>query len=271
MVLIELTGDFVDSGSPKQRTVLLLLLLVLMTGQACADVMNGTIGEVIGLSGTAPGFDVVYLFMTGPGVPQYGSRMDSSVSPVVTGDPDSFTQVPVNGDRWNYSWQTGRVSGGLAPGLYTVYASTAPVAADALSGIPYSETDVFLSKPVTTGTFHIQSVPPWAQVDVNGKYSGNTPLNLPDLTPGTYMINISLQGYVPENEVYDLSAGETKQISVELEPALSSTTDSPLPRTTIPETTAGTAQTTTRAPLSSLIVVTALVIGLGVMKGLIRK
>ncbi|HPA07292.1 MAG TPA: hypothetical protein PLK36_03250 [Methanoregulaceae archaeon] len=159
-MLIELTGDYVDLGSLKQQTVLLYLLLILMTGHASAEVRNGTIGEVIGLSGTTPGFDVVYLFMTGPGVPQYGSRMDSSVSPVVTGDPDSFTQVVVDGDLWNYSWQTGRVSGGLAPGLYTVYASTAPVAADALSGIPYSETDVFLSKPVTTGTFHIRSVPP---------------------------------------------------------------------------------------------------------------
>ncbi|HOB60162.1 MAG TPA: PEGA domain-containing protein [Methanoregulaceae archaeon] len=270
-MLIELTGDYVDLGSLKQQTVLLCLLLILMAGHASAEVRNGTIGEVIGLSGTAPGFYVVYLFMTGPGVPQYGSRMDSSVSPVVTGDPDSFTQVVVDGDRWNYSWQTGRVSGGLAPGLYTVYASTAPVAADALSGIPYSETDVFLSKPVTTGTFHIQSVPPGAQVEVNGKYSGNAPLDLPDLVPGTYLINISLQGYVPENGVYDLSAGETKQISVELKPALPSATDSPLPLTTIPETMAGTAQSPTRAPLSSLIVIGSLVIGLGMMIGLIQE
>jgi len=197
--------------------------------------------------------------------------MDSSVSPVVTGDPDTFTQVVVDGDLWNYSWQTGRVSGGLAPGLYTVYASTAPVAADALSGIPYSETDVFLSKPVTTGTFHVQSAPSGAQVEVNGKYSGNTPLDLPDLVPGTYLINISLEGYIPENGAYDLSAGETKQISVELEPGLLSATDSPLPQTTIPETTAGTAQSPTRAPLPSLIVAASLVIGLGMAIGLIRK
>ncbi|HMZ32349.1 MAG TPA: hypothetical protein PLY13_07595, partial [Methanoregulaceae archaeon] len=66
-MLIELTGDYVDLGSLKQQTILLCLLLILMTGHASAEVRNGTIGEVIGLSGTAPGFDVVYLFMTGPG------------------------------------------------------------------------------------------------------------------------------------------------------------------------------------------------------------
>ncbi|HNB04015.1 MAG TPA: PEGA domain-containing protein, partial [Methanoregulaceae archaeon] len=98
-----------------------------------------------------------------------------------------------------------------------------------------------------------------------------TPLDLPDLDPGTYLINISLQGYVPENGVYDLSAGETKQISMELKPALPSATDSPLPLTTIPETIAGTAQPPTRAPLSSLIVIASLVIGLGMMIGLIQK
>lgn len=245
--------------------MLLCLLLILFTaGYASAESRNGTIGDVIPLSGTAPGVDVIYLFMTGPGVPQYGSRMDSSVSPVITGDPDTFTQVPVEGDRWNYSWQTGRVSGGLAPGLYTVYASTAPAAADALSGIPYSSTEIFLSQSVTTGTLLIQSVPPGAQVEVNGKYSGNTPLDLPNLPPGMYRINISLPGYVPATKIDNLNAGETKQVSVELEPS-SSLTASPAP----PFTTISPTQTTTAIPASptstdlpGLIVIAGIIIGL---------
>ena len=61
--------------------------------------------------GTEPGVDMIYLVMTGPGVPQCGSRMDSSVSPVITGDPETFTQVPIEGDRWNYH---GRQDGFLA-------------------------------------------------------------------------------------------------------------------------------------------------------------
>ncbi|HPA07291.1 MAG TPA: hypothetical protein PLK36_03245 [Methanoregulaceae archaeon] len=58
---------------------------------------------------------------------------------------------------------------------------------------------------------------------------------------------------------------------MELKPALPSATDSPLSLTTIPETISGTTQSPTRAPLSSLIVIASLVIGLGMMIGLIQK
>jgi hypothetical protein len=261
-------------GFSRQQIVLLCLFLLIFTaGCASAESRNGSIGDIIPLSGTAPGVDVIYLFMTGPGVPQYGSRMDSSVSPVITGDPDTFTQVPVEGDRWNYSWQTGRVSGGLAPGLYTVYASTAPAAADALSGIPYSTTGIFLSQPVTTGTLVIQSVPPGAQVEVNGKYSGNTPLDLPSLPSGMYRINISLPGYVPATKMDNLSAGERKQVSVEMEPS-SSLTASPTPQfTTISPTQAtdAIAASPTSANLPDIIVIAGIIIGLIVGMGIFRR
>ena len=55
--------------------------------------------------------------------------------PVVTGDPDTGTHVPGEGDM--------EVLGGLAPGQYTVYATTVPAAADALSGISNSDTKNF--------------------------------------------------------------------------------------------------------------------------------
>jgi hypothetical protein len=262
------------SSFSRQQIVLLCLFFLLSTvGFASAETRTGTIGDIIPLSGTAPGVDVIYLFMTGPGVPQYGSRMDSSVSPVITGDPDTFTQVPVKGDRWNYSWQTGRVSGGLAPGPYTVYASTAPAAADALSGIPYSGTEIFLSQPVTTGTLLISSVPPGAQVEVNWKYSGNTPLDLPSLPPGMYGINISLPGYVPATKMVNLSAGETKQVSVELETS-SSPTPSPDPQfTTIspPQATTAIPTSPTSANLPGLIVIAGIITGLIMSVLIFRK
>ena len=184
---------------PSRQIVLFCLFLVLLTaGHGAAEARNGTIGEVVPLSGTAPGYDMVYLFMTGPGVPANGARMDNSNLPVVTGEPDTFTQVPVAGDStWSYTWQTGRVSGGLAAGQYTLYAATQPAAKNALSGVAYSSTDIVLSQPVTTGTISAQSVPSGAQVEVNRKYAGNTPINLPDLSPGMYQVNISLRDYVP--------------------------------------------------------------------------
>jgi len=251
---------------PICTTVLFCLFLALLaTGHAAAEVRNGTIGEIIPFSGTAPTADMVYLFMTGPGVPPQGSRMDNSISPVVTGQPDTFTQVPVEGDNWSYTWQTGRVSGGLAPGLYTVYAATAPVTKNALSGVPYSSTDIYLSQPVTTGTINAQSVPRGAQVEVNRKYAGNTPINLPDLPPGMYQVNISLRDYVPYNELINLSAGETKQISVKLEPQSPLTNPPTLSSTLSQDTKETTGMVApTSAPLPGVMVILGILTGFAV-------
>ncbi len=249
---------------PNRPVILFCLILAILTaGHASAEVRNGTIGEIIPLSGTAPTSDIVYLFMTGPDVPSQGSRMDSSISPVVTGKPDTFTQVPVEGDNWSYAWQTAKVSGGLAPGLYTVYAATAPVAKNALSSVPYSSTDISLSQPVTTGTIAVQSVPPKAQVEVNGKYAGNTPIDLPGLPPGMYQVTISLSEYVPYTEQVTLSAGETKQISVNLESQSPLTAPSALPTSSSPESMETTVVVpSTKAPLSIGMVLLCILTGL---------
>jgi hypothetical protein len=165
------------------RTLLCILIAAVVTGYAAAETREAAIGDDVSLSGTAIGADRVYLFMTGPGVPSGGSRMDSSISPVITGEPDTFTQVDVSSDRWIYTWRTGRISGGLAAGKYTVYAATMPVARNALSGVPYSSIDIILSRPVTTGRIDVRSTPPGAQVSLNSRYAGDTPLDLPDLVP----------------------------------------------------------------------------------------
>ena len=262
-----------DIDLPGRHIVLVCLFLVLLAaGHASAEARNGTIGEIIPFSGTASAADMIYLFMTGPGVPPSGSRMDSSISPVKTGEPDTFTQIPVEGGRWSYSWQTGRISGGLDPGHYTVYAATAPVAKDALSGIPYSSTEVFLTRPVTTGTILVRSVPPGAQVEVNGRYCGDTPIDLPDLSPGVYRINISLREYVPSSGLYTLSAGQTKQISVKLDPWSSLASLPTPPMTEFPESGEPSVPVSpTRAPLSDIMVLSAIITGLAVTVRFFRR
>jgi PEGA domain len=258
--------------SGRHIVLVCLFIGLLAAGHASAEARNGTIGDIIPFSGTAPAADMIYLFMTGPGVPPNGSRMDSSISPVMTGEPDTFTQIPVEGGRWSYSWQTGRISGGLDPGHYTVYAATAPVAKDALSGIPYSSTEVFLTRPVTTGTILVRSAPPGAQVEVNGRYSGNTPIDLPDLSPGMYQVNISFRDYVPYKERVNLSAGETEQISVKLDPRSPLTTPPTLPLTISQdarETTDMVAPTS--APLPGVVVVSGIFTGLAVAIWFFRR
>ncbi|NYT16586.1 MAG: PEGA domain-containing protein [Methanomicrobiales archaeon] len=229
--------------------LLCILLTVVIPGNAAAEPREAEIGDSIPLSGTSIGAGRVYLFMTGPGVPSDGSRMDSSISPVITGEPETFTQVDVTLDRWNYTWRTGRVSGGLAAGKYTVYAATMPVARDALSGVPYSSIDIILSRPVTNGRIEVLSTPPGAQVTVNGQYSGNTPLDLPDLLPGTYQVLIELRGYLPAENTVDLAAGDTVRVDVVL---LSAETPAPAEtsptETAIPDTAA--TGTPTAVPIS---------------------
>ena len=244
------------------RILLCILLAAVITGNAAAEMREAVIGDDIPLSGTAIGADRVYLFMTGPGVPPDGSRMDSSRSPVITGEPDTFTQIDVLSDSWNYTWRTGRVSGGLAAGQYTVYAATMPVARDALSGVPYSSTDIILSRPVTSGRIVVQSTPSGAQVSLNGRYAGDTPLDLPDLRPGTYRILIESPGYLPDDKNIDLVAGDTVRIDVVLLSAETPATAETSPAvTTIPVTTAtGTPTAVPISPAASLcgILVTAM-------------
>jgi hypothetical protein len=248
----------------RTRVFLVLFLTILFSaGVVTAEPRTATIGDVVPLSGTAIGYDVVYLFMTGPGVPSAGSRMDSSISPVVTGNPNTFTQVPVNDGEWNYTWNTGRVSGGLAEGQYTIYSATQPVSAQDLPGVPYDSIYINLYRPIITGSISVYSSPSNAQVTVNGRYSGNTPLNLTSLNPGNYEIDASLQGYLPERENITVQAGEKKEVDFTLQPVASPTTITTIPATTaVLPTTSPRPQPTTRAPFPLLAFATGITLGM---------
>ena len=252
------------TGRSEWRVILLLaaLTLTVLIATAAAETRTAAIGEGVSLSGKAVGEDTVYLFMTGLGVPSSGSRMDSSVSPVVTGNPNTFTQVPVDNGYWNYSWNTARVSGGLAEGEYTIYAATEPVSAHDLSGVPYSDILIYLYRPPTTGSLSVLSSPSSAQVTVNGRYAGDTPLNLTSLSPGEYTIEVAREGYLPAKETVIITAGDRKVIELTLSPMTPETTTTTLPVTTLtaaPEMS--TPVPTTRAPFPFLAIVLGLLLG----------
>ena len=108
---------------------------------------------------------------------------------------------------------------GWQPACTPLYAATQPAAKNALAGVAYSSTEISLSRPVTTGTFVIQSDPSRGEVTINGKYFGNTPLTH-DMAPGTYQITVSLEGYVPASGMYTIDAGETKRSQRNWSPGL---------------------------------------------------
>jgi hypothetical protein len=249
-------------GVPRPGIFLVLVLVtILSTGIANAETRTAAIGEKVPLSGTAIGEDIIYLFMTGPGVPSAGSRMDSSVSPVVTGNQNTFTQVPVYDGHWNYTWNTARVSGGLAEGQYTIYSATQPVSVHDLSGVPYSSIDINLNRPVTTGGISVRSSPSNAQVMVNGKYSGNTPLNLTSLTPGNYEIEASIEGYLPGRENVTIEAGDQKMIDFNLQPSAPATVPTAPVTTITPAIVSTTPPPATKAPFPVAAVMFGLCLG----------
>jgi len=249
-------------GYVNSRGISLFLAFILVFGSLPAIVtaadIYATIGDTIPLNGTALVTDTVFMFMTGPGVPANGARMDNSNAAVVTGDPSTFTQVPVNDDTWTYTWNTGRVSGGLAEGLYTIYVATQPAAANDLSGVQYSDIQIQLSKAVTTGSLAVLSSPINAQISLDGKYMGNTPLTLTDLSPGDYTILLELQGYRSSEGRVNVIAGQTATYAATLEPVQTPVTPPPtsLPATPSPTTSGNTPITApTPAPLPWIVVI----------------
>jgi len=71
--------------------------------------------------------------------------------------------------------------------------------------------------PSVGGTIAVNSNPPGAAVSLNGVYCGDTPARFENLTPGTYVINVSLAGYKPWGLSNGIADGDVLQIGVNLE------------------------------------------------------
>jgi hypothetical protein len=137
---------------------ILLLAALLLCASASAIVQ----GEDIPLGGTASGTDVVYLFMTGPNLPDQGIALAGG-TPVTTGVPGSFTRVDVNTDgTWSYTWRTGSIGRILDDGTYTIYIVDEPRARSDLDDSSFATEAVTFGAPVETVTIvrTVTTVPP---------------------------------------------------------------------------------------------------------------
>ena len=108
--------------------------------------LSASIGGTISLEGNMPGADTVYLALTGSKLPPNGVRMDNIKQKVQTGNPSTFTPVPVTAGTWRYNWNTGDVSGALPEGRYFVYICDSPVGKDDYSSqVRYETREIVLS------------------------------------------------------------------------------------------------------------------------------
>lgn len=72
-----------------------------------------------------------------------------------------------------------------------------------------------LERP-SSSTLIVETVPVAADVRINGKYYGKTPLIIRDLSAGRYEVNLMLRGYRQVSEYVYLAGGETLRVIKEL-------------------------------------------------------
>ncbi|MDD1687817.1 hypothetical protein [Methanoregula sp.] len=130
------------------RSLLLLaclstvLLVAAVSGYGYSKDYEGYLGETIALNGVSYNSDTIYLFMTGPGLPENGVTLTDTSQLAANGD---FTTIGVNSDQtWSYKWDTMRLDDQIDPGTYTVYAVNAPVDKSNLDGHSYQTLSVYL-------------------------------------------------------------------------------------------------------------------------------
>lgn len=114
---------------------------------------TGYLGDTIDLSGVSYNSQEVYLFLTGPGLPENGVTLGDTSKLASRGQ---FTMVDVGSDQtWSMKWDTSRIQDNIDSGTYTVYVVNAPVDKSNLAGSSYQTLSVDLKD---SGTRHQGSV-----------------------------------------------------------------------------------------------------------------
>jgi len=231
---------------PMKHHLLLLVFAVLLLITIPAVAVTVPLGDTLPLSGSAPGADTVYLFLTGPNLPANGVNPDDIAVPVVTGVPSTFAQAPVDADgNWEYTWYTRTAGGTLDAGTYTMYVVTEPAGRrDIGSADAYATIPVTLTRPTLTifpGGITISSEPSGAEVWVDGTPAGTTPLTLDNVTEGDYMVEVRKEGYKPVGENVTVTGGENTTVETVLVPATAPGTPAETPPAASPVTPTGIA------------------------------
>ncbi len=252
-----LVGTFFIAVNDKHpmisRPVLLLaagLLLLVIPALA----VTVPLGDTLPLTGSAPGADSVYLFLTGPNLPPDGVKLDDISVPVVTGDPSTVVQVPVDASgTWEYTWYTRTTGGLLDAGTYTISVVTKPVGRrDLAQSDGYATISVTLTPPtlaILPGGITISSEPSGAQVWMDGTLAGSTPLTLTNVTEGDHAVEIRKEGFEPVLENVTVTGGENATVESVLAPGSGTRT----PAETIPGTPRA-APTRIPFPIAALLI-----------------
>ena len=137
---------------------------LLMPAAVGADIdIEGIMGETITFHGFSYVGDSVYLFLTGPGLPENGVTL-TDISQ--RADQGHFTVVNVDDNQeWTYIWKTSRIDSEIDPGTYIVYVTNKPTDLSQLgSESSYKTFSVFLKdsgvSKVSIGAQHVYTLTP---------------------------------------------------------------------------------------------------------------
>ena len=116
--------------------------IVTSGGRDCSQV---AMGDEVPISGYATSGPYVYLFLTGPNLPENGVALHDITK---RADQGWFTRVSVDGDdHWSYTWHTGSIGGRLDEGTYTIWVVSGPNDRSRLAEADYRTISVTLGKP----------------------------------------------------------------------------------------------------------------------------
>jgi len=131
------------------------------------------LGEKVVLRGLSPDADTVYLFLTGPNLPETGAQLTTPDQAVVSGNPGTFTSVKTQSDKtWTYPWYTSGLM--LDAGTYTIYAVGQPNATDQL-GPGAANVGIIIKKPFISGAVSAPDIVQGQSFTVSGSAEGNPP------------------------------------------------------------------------------------------------
>jgi len=181
--------------------IFVLFFLLIATGVSAAETRTAYLGDMVTLSGTSPGSDIVYLFMTGPNLPPNGVALNNINHRT---DMGGFTTVDVSPDgSWTYKWYTNQLGGKIDTGTYTVWVTDRPVDRSHLSGSEYRSIPVLLQQPgiaagsstTATGVLMVTTIPQGAVLFLDGENRGVTSISIPYLPEGSHILKFSSPGY----------------------------------------------------------------------------
>jgi len=219
----QLKPDDMFPQKPFLITSVLIAAVLFLNGSATAySGIQTSMGDEVTISGYATSGPYVYLFLTGPNLPENGVALHDITK---RADKGGFTKVSVDGDdRWTYTWHTGSINGRLDEGTYTVWVVSSANDRSNLATADFRTIAVTLGKPFVTvdtpvqpGTMDLQSVPDGASVTVNGDYCGKTPLMISSLAPSTYEVTFSRFGFIDLNTQVTVQAGKNSEVIATLQ------------------------------------------------------